>query len=113
MRFLFIGLPILLFACHSTQIIEAKPAPMVIYTKVCDNAEMAIIKRFHFDGCTWILELPSGEQLEPINFRDYLTDIELENNQPIQIKVAFQDIPSASICMIGRTVTISCLERVK
>ena len=107
-------LPFVLFSCNPyPKIIEAKSDPVTTDKSACENGVNAILKTVQLDGCTWILELPTGEQLEPVNYRDYITESELENQQPVKVNVVFNDTKSASICMIGRTVAISCMERLK
>lgn len=110
---LLILLSIILVSCKSsTKIIEAPPITQK-KTVNCENGTSAIIKPFQLDGCSWIIELPEGEKIEPMNFRDFLTESELEEAQPVRVKVEFYDTKSPSICMIGRTVAISCMERLK
>ncbi len=111
MKQLWIALPFILFSCHCGRIIEPRPYPVIEPTEVCENAVEAILQKINLDGCTWVLELPSGEKVEPVNYQDFLTETELEKQQPIQIKVVFRDTKSVSICMVGRTVAITCLER--
>ncbi|MGB0391358.1 MAG: hypothetical protein ACPGRC_10500 [Salibacteraceae bacterium] len=113
MKFLLIIIPFVLFSCKNHKIIESKPDPIATTQTPCDNGVNAIIKPLALDGCTWILELPKGEKLEPVNYREFLTEAEIKNQNPIGVRVSFYDTKSASICMIGRTVAISCLERLK
>lgn len=112
-RYLII-ITLALASCKSpTKIIEAPQVAEIVPVGSCENGTLAVIKTFELDGCTWILELPSGEKIEPMNFREFLTGSEIEDAQPISVKVEFNDTKSPSICMIGRTVAISCLERLK
>ncbi|MFT4755267.1 MAG: hypothetical protein ACI85Q_002835 [Salibacteraceae bacterium] len=97
----------------SAKIIEPKTDSIAAIATLCENGLTATLKTLQLDGCTWILELPSGEQLEPVNYRDYITEAEIEDQKPVKVSVVFGDTKSASICMIGRTVAISCMERLK
>ena len=113
MKLLVFILPLLTWACHPyPKIIEPKPIPENTNT-LCENGTLAKLKKIQLDGCTWILELPSGEQLEPVNYRDYILDEEVKKQEPIQVKVVYTETRTMSICMIGKTVAISCLERLK
>lgn len=110
MKYLFFTIPLLFAACHQTKIIEPKPITEETIEK-CEGGQIALIKPFELDGCTWILELSNGEKIEPMNYRDFLSVEDLEPQQPIKVKVTFNDTKSPTICMIGRTVAITCLER--
>lgn len=113
MRSLIILFSVTLISCAPHKIIEPKPGVIEEQEKTCEGAQMAIIKPLLLDGCTWVLELPSEEKLEPINYSEYLTENELKQQLPFKVKVVFRDTKSASICMVGRTVSITCLERLK
>jgi hypothetical protein len=113
MRLILFTIPFFFLACSNSKIIEAKPDPVIVEPTPCENGTVAFIKPLALDGCTWIIELPEGEQLEPINYKDYLSEEEINSQKPLKVNVAFYDTKSASICMLGRTVAISCLERLK
>ena len=60
------------------------------------------------DGCTFIIELDSGEKLEPVNLNDFL-----ESPKDGQtVKITFKPEPQmASICMVGTIVSIQSLKK--
>ena len=81
--------------------------------KYCENGVEAILSKLDLDGCNWVLLLPDGEKLEPMNIYDFLTDEEMDKGESLKVRVEFYDTKSASICMVGRTVAISCWEVLK
>ncbi len=113
MKYLFIAIPLFLASCHQSRIIEPKPLPVEEQKEKCEGGQIAIIKPFELDGCTWVLELSNGEKIEPMNYKEFLSVEDLEPQQPLKVKVTFNDTKSATICMIGRTVAITCLERLE
>lgn len=82
-------------------------------TKYCENGVEAILSKLNLDGCNWILMLPDGEKLEPMNIYDFLTEEQMEKGEPLKVRVEYYDTKSASICMVGKTVAISCWEVLK
>jgi len=82
-------------------------------TQYCENGVEAVLSKLNLDGCNWVLMLPDGEKLEPMNIYDFLTEAQMEAGNPLKIRVEFYDTKSASICMVGRTVAISCWEVLK
>ena len=82
-------------------------------TKYCENGVEAVLSKLNLDGCNWVLMLPNGEKLEPMNIYDFLTEEEMEKGESLKVRVEFYDTKSASICMVGRTVAISCWEVLK
>jgi hypothetical protein len=59
------------------------------------------------DGCTFIIELDSGEKLEPVNLKDFIDSP--KDGQ--KVKITFKPEPQlASICMVGTIVTIQSLK---
>lgn len=77
----------------------------------CADGEIGVIKPYSLDGCTWVVELPSGANLEPINYKEFFTEEELAKGDPIRIRIKYTETKSPSICMVGRTVAINCIMR--
>jgi hypothetical protein len=78
----------------------------------CPNGVEAVLTKMDLDGCSWVLMLASGERLEPMNILEFLPDLN-ENSSAIKVKVEYYETRSASICMVGKTVAITCLEMLK
>ena len=82
-------------------------------TLYCENGVEAVLSILNLDGCSWVLMLPNGEKLEPMNIYDFLSEEQMEAGKPLKVRIEFYDTKSASICMVGRTVAISCWEVLK
>jgi len=75
-----------------------------------------------FDGCRWVLELADGTRLEPEMpylkcgplskefTEDPLYNFELRDGQ--KVRISYVEINRPSICMVGPTVKIICIEEV-
>lgn len=61
-------------------------------------------------GCSWIIELESGEKLEPVNL--HLLDFEPADNLEIYFKYRTAE-DQVSVCMVGKMVEITCISRRK
>jgi hypothetical protein len=91
-------------------------AGMVLLTTGCpkDKCEGGVdgllLDYTGLDGCRWIIELDSGERLEPVNL-DQL-DFEPADSLPVRI-IYTEATDMMSICMVGEMVHISCIERMK
>jgi hypothetical protein len=72
------------------------------------------------DGCGWVFELEDGTRLEPIFFlicgtpplppevtEDPLYNFEYVNGKTVYIN--YEETASPSICMVGKTVKITCI----
>jgi hypothetical protein len=59
------------------------------------------------DGCTFIIELDNGIRLEPV---EIVPDFVLKDGQ--RILCAYTEIPLGSICMVGKTVRMDCIEEI-
>ena len=57
------------------------------------------------DGCGWVIEI-NGSIYEPTNINDFNANFLVEGKQ---VNVIYEEIQAASICMVGQTITISCL----
>ena len=76
-----------------------------------------------FDGCGWVFELEDGQRLEPVRMlrcgtppfpegepQDALADFGFVDGKKVFID--FEHSPSPSICMVGPTVIITCVQEV-
>ncbi len=59
------------------------------------------------DGCGYIIELDNGLKLEPVKF---LNEIELRDS--MRVKLSYTPVRMASICMVGQTAVITCIEEI-
>lgn len=59
------------------------------------------------DGCGYIIELDNGIKLEPVRF---LNEIELRDS--MRVKLSYTPVRVASICMVGQTAIITCIEEI-
>ena len=57
------------------------------------------------DGCGWVIEI-NGSIYEPTNINDFNANFLVEGKQ---VSVIYEEKQAASICMVGQTITISCL----
>ncbi len=57
------------------------------------------------DGCGWVIEI-NGSIYEPTNINDFNASFLVEGKQ---VNVIYEEKQAASICMVGQTITISCL----
>lgn len=73
---------------------------------ICPDAEKGVFKNLSdLDGCSWVIEMENGEELEPLNISDF--DIQLVEDK--KLWVTYEEESAASICMVGKTVTIVCI----
>jgi hypothetical protein len=65
------------------------------------------------DGCGFVLELPSGQRLEPVKTNSgnsALTNFTWKDGQ--RVTIAYQELNGqASTCMVGKPVEVTCIER--
>ncbi len=90
--FLILSLATVLWGCPENKCPEGVDAMLVDYS--------------HLAGCSWILELPDGQRLQPLN----LDDFEMEPTDSMLVKVTFtltEDM--AGICMVGKMANIQCI----
>ena len=57
------------------------------------------------DGCGWVIEI-NGSIYEPTNINDFNANFLVEGKQ---VNVIYEEKQAASICMVGPTISISCL----
>lgn len=57
------------------------------------------------DGCGWVFEFNDGAKLEPVNLSDF--ELDLVEGKCVYLK--YEEIEAGSICMVGKTVSITCL----
>lgn len=90
--FLILSLAATLWGCPENPCPEGVDALLVDYS--------------HLAGCSWILELPDGERLQPLN----LSDFEMEPTDSMLVRVSFSEAEDrAGICMVGKMVFIQCI----
>lgn len=104
---------LILVSCTNKRIIEPKPDPVPVKTETCENGIPAILKKIQLDGCNWVIELENGEKLEPQNINQFLSESDYNSSKTFNIKVEYYETKSASICMVGKTIAITCLEQLK
>jgi len=73
--------------------------------KSCDT-EVRVVK-LDLDGCNLILQLDNGQRLEPV---EVVPDFQLEAGQ--RLKIAYTEVDMMSICMVGQTVRVDCIEEI-
>ena len=73
----------------------------------CPNGENALLRDYTgLDGCRWILELPGGERLEPVN----LHELDFTPRDSLAVRVEYSIAEDMfSICMVGKMVHIQCI----
>jgi hypothetical protein len=99
-----------LISCTNRKIIETKPDPIPVKIQTCKNGVPAVLKKIKLDGCNWIIELESGEKLEPQNINQFLSETDYNSSKQFKIKVEYYETKSASICMVGKTIAITCIK---
>jgi hypothetical protein len=73
----------------------------------CTNYVNATVKDLTgLDGCGMVLELENGSTLELNNLKDFPAFAKNDT----KVKVSYVEEPRASICMVGKTVKIVCME---
>ncbi len=74
------------------------------------GVEALLVDYTGLDGCRWIIELPSGERLEPVN----LHQLDFEPSDSLPVRIIYTETPDMmSICMVGKMVHINCIEAIK
>jgi hypothetical protein len=73
---------------------------------LCPNSELGVLHNYKgLDGCGWVIEI-NGNIYEPVNINDFNANYLVEGKQ---VNVIYEAKQAASICMVGQTITISCL----
>lgn len=114
MRVLLLILPlaVAMASCASTKKVEVTEDMPPVAIK-CKNGVEATLTKLVLDGCNWVLVLPTGEKLEPMNITEFLAEADDENGKELNVRVEYYETKSASICMVGKTVAISCFEVIR
>ena len=101
MNKLLILLSIISFqACHSQK--QQKPT-VPEYTDGIYSLELfpATVIYYEVDGCKWMLLLPNGDKLQPVELE------EVFQKDGLKVKIAYREKPDAiSICMAGKVVDL-------
>ncbi len=75
-----------------------------IYSQ-CEDGEKGVLKDLTgLDGCGFVIDLEDGRRIEPLGFPEGFTPIDGKG-----VRVAFQLVDQASICMSGEIVEIACI----
>lgn len=71
------------------------------------DTETATLRNYTgLDGCGWVIELKSGEILEPTN----LADFDITPVEGMQVEIAYTTMDNmGSICMVGQIVEIDLI----
>ena len=78
--------------------------------KNCENGIEATLKKLELDGCNWVIDLPNGERLEPINILEFIDADVLSLSKESNIKIEYHLVKSATVCMAGQPIVLTCLE---
>ena len=71
------------------------------------NGEVYTLKDYTgLDGCKFLLVDSDGNKYEPINLKKFLSDP--KDNTKVRAK--FKKVLTGSICMVGSTVEVICIE---
>jgi hypothetical protein len=88
----------LIFSCGSTAPSATAEGPQ----QKKDGLVEAMVLDYHeLDGCTFILSLDDGTKLEPTNLPESF------RKDSLKVMVKYSIIKRASICMVGKMVTVS------
>ncbi|MCC6413326.1 MAG: hypothetical protein IT270_16810 [Saprospiraceae bacterium] len=75
---------------------------------ICPNGQTATLKDMTgLDGCGFVIQLPDGTLLEPINLNEFVTAPVDGQSVQVEYDTVFANI---SFCMTGNMVQITCLE---
>jgi hypothetical protein len=73
---------------------------------ICPDAKKGVFKNINdIDGCTWVIELQNGEELEALNISDFAIEVIKDK----KIWVTYHKKDAMSVCMVGETVEIECI----
>ena len=74
----------------------------------CASAVKGKLKNLSgLDGCGWVIEA-NGKTYEPINLNSFDPSL-LKDNQPIYF--SFEPFQGGSICMVGETIQLKCVDK--
>lgn len=98
---------------NTTPIPIARDSLAPVVNTHCEHGVTATLIKLDLDGCNWVIELPNGKRLEPVNLIEFIDVDVLDASTSSEIKIEYHVIKSASICMVGEPVVVSCLEVLK
>ena len=74
----------------------------------CTSAIQGKLKNLTgLDGCGWVIEA-NGKTYEPINLGEFDSSLLAENQK---IYFSYSPFPGGSICMVGETIQLICVEK--
>ena len=74
----------------------------------CTSASKGKLKNLTgLDGCGWVIEA-NGKTYEPINLGEFDSSLLVENQH---IFFSYNSFSSGSICMVGETIQLICVEK--
>ncbi len=74
----------------------------------CTSASKGKLKNLTgLDGCGWVIEA-NGKTYEPINLGEFDSSLLVENQQ---IFFSYNSFSGGSICMVGETIHLTCVEK--
>ena len=75
----------------------------------CENGVPSMLLDYTgLSGCSWIIQLQSGEKLEPLNLEDF----DLTPADSMLVHVTYEKKPTMmSVCMVGKMVEITCIKK--
>ena len=74
----------------------------------CTSASKGKLKNLTgLDGCGWVIEA-NGKTYEPINLGEFDSSLLVENQH---IFFSFNSFSGGSICMVGETIQLICVEK--
>ncbi len=73
----------------------------------CETGVNALLLDYSgLDGCQWIIELESGQRLEPLNIHEF----DLQPHDSLRVRISYEHAPDMfSICMVGIIVRLECI----
>ncbi len=76
----------------------------------CPDGISGTLVELNLDGCSWVIELEDNKKIIPVNFDSF--GIEKEND--IKLLITYSQLNDvAGICMAGKMVELSCVQKVK
>ncbi|HYG51717.1 MAG TPA: hypothetical protein VD905_12480 [Flavobacteriales bacterium] len=79
---------------------------LVIFSCNKEKEQNAIFTYRAVDGCSWLIQLPNGNLLEPVN----LSDFNVTPYEGKKISIRYKVSDGASICMMGELVKLTSLK---
>ena len=74
----------------------------------CTSASKGKLKNLTgLDGCGWVIEA-NGKTYEPVNLGEFDSSLLVENQH---IFFSFNSFSGGSICMVGETIQLTCVEK--